>query len=161
MRAVTHPSAFNPYPLALLAAAFVAGIFFAHLFSLPLPLCPAFAAGAFVLAVAACPAQKRATLTIAIAFVLAGAALAATTEAVSIRGNRLKIFYDEKRIASGDPVELVGVVARAPESAPDGFYLAIRLEKIRFKEEEHDASGAVQLFAAVRDRKSTRLNFSH
>ncbi len=153
MRAVTHPSAFNPYPLALLAAAFVTGIFFAHLFSLPLPLCLSCGAGSFVLAVAACAAQKRATLTIAIAFVLAGAALTATTEAVNIRGNRLKIFYDEKRIASGDPVELAGVVERAPESAPDGFYLAIRLEKIRFKEEEHEASGAVQLFAPVRSAK--------
>lgn len=72
-------------------------------------------------------------------------------EKVSASENHIERLYDDGLIGSGEPVEVIGVVARAPEPAPDGFYLTLRAEKLRFKTDMRDASGQVLLFAPVRD----------
>ncbi len=65
---------------------------------------------------------------------------------------RVQRLYDDGTIKSGEPVEVTGVLERAPEAAPDGFYLTLDVEKLRYKDEERALSGQISLFAPVRDR---------
>lgn len=90
------------------------------------------------------------TLFIALAFAFAGATLALLEER-GVAANRVQRFYDEGVIDGDAPVEVTGVLTSAPEYAPDGFYLTLRVEKIRFGEDERAASGVVWLYAPVRD----------
>jgi ComEC/Rec2-related protein len=64
---------------------------------------------------------------------------------------RISRMYDEGLFTQGDPVEITGVVQGQPESAPDSFYLTIRVERISFKGSERDASGTVILLAHARE----------
>lgn len=159
MRAVPQQLTFLPHPLAVLAAAFGLGILAASF--VPLPLKLLLACGAALSFAALYGYLKRWTLAsswlIVIAFFFAGATLEAL-ERRGIAADRVERFYDEGLIAAGDSVEVTGVLVRAPEPAPDGFFLELRVERLRFKGEERGASGAVQLFAAVRDR-ATRAEY--
>lgn len=142
----------SSHPLALLAAAFALGILAARFIALPLIVY--FIASA-VGAVASLYfyARQQAVLTtlcIALAFCLAGAALA-LLETRNVAANRVQRFFDEGVIASGDPVEVTGVLTNAPETAPGGFYLTLRVEKIRFRESERAATGIVWLMAPAHD----------
>lgn len=83
-------------------------------------------------------------------FMLAGAAHA-TAGNNSTVANRIVRLIAEDGIEAGAPVELTGVLARAPEVTPDGFFVALRVEQIDAKGNETDASGEVELFAPVRD----------
>lgn len=89
-------------------------------------------------------------MIILLAFACVGAAFAGV-ERRSVGGERVRRLYEEGRVSSGDPVEITGVVARAPEFAPDGFYLALRVERLSARGSEHAAAGMVDLFAPVRD----------
>ncbi|MEP6707496.1 MAG: ComEC/Rec2 family competence protein [Pyrinomonadaceae bacterium] len=60
-------------------------------------------------------------------------------------------FYEKGWVASGEPVELTGVLEREPEAAPESFYLTLRAESLRYKGIGRDASGTVLLLARVRD----------
>lgn len=159
MLRVPLQSSFAPHPLALLAAAFAAGILIAHFISLPVSIllvsCAICALPVFYLLSRQQHAGLLCTLLLLIAFLCAGATLA-VLEKRSVAANRVERFYESGQIASGDPVELTGVLERMPEAAPDGFYLTLRVEKLRFKEQEQDASGAVQLFAVVEDEARRR-----
>ena len=73
-------------------------------------------------------------------------------EKESVTAGRVQRLYDDGTIKSGEPVEVTGVLERAPEAAPDGFYLTLNVEKLRFKGEERAISGQISLFAPVRDR---------
>ena len=55
-------------------------------------------------------------------------------------------------IAAGEPVELTGVLARYPESAPNGFYLTLRAEQLRMKDAEKTVSGVVTLLLPVQEK---------
>jgi competence protein ComEC len=151
-RTPSHEYSFVPYPLALLAAAFSAGILIAHFFPIPLAVLLCFAAGASVLSL--CLLHKRnaawATLPIILATLLAGAALD-TIEKRSAPESQIKRLFESGLIAAGDPVELTGVLKQPPEYTPDGFYLTIRAEKLRLRNIERPASGVVQLLAPVGD----------
>ncbi|HYE64488.1 MAG TPA: ComEC/Rec2 family competence protein, partial [Pyrinomonadaceae bacterium] len=73
-------------------------------------------------------------------------------EANGAAQNRVQRFYVDGLIAEGDPVELTGTLEAAPETAPERFYLTLRVEKLRFRDVERAASGVVWLVAPVRDR---------
>jgi competence protein ComEC len=105
-----------------------------------------------VLAVVACVRARAgvATLFVCAAFLCVGAGLAAAGRE-GAPPSRVRRFYEEGRLQSGDPVELTGVVGRAPEVAPDGFYVELEVEAIRHGGRGERASGAVELFAPVRD----------
>ena len=160
MQAVTHRQSFLPHPLALLAVSFAAGVLLAHVFALPLAICFACGASVSLLAVFTLVWRKLglASLLICLAFVCVGATLA-TIEKESIADNRVRRFYEEGRIASGEPVEITGALERAPEYAPDGFNILLRVERLRFKADEHAVSGTVQLFAPVRD-ETARIEYA-
>lgn len=152
IRAAPLQESFVAYPLALLAVCFAAGIVVARLMGAPLAACMTCGAILTALAVWRFARGERgyATLLVGAAFFWAGATMA-VVEQRDVAADRVQRFYDEGVIASGDPVEVTGVLERQPEPAPDGFYLQLRVEKLRHKDVEREASGVVWLFAPVRD----------
>ncbi|HLL70201.1 MAG TPA: ComEC/Rec2 family competence protein [Pyrinomonadaceae bacterium] len=150
---------FHPHPLALLAASFAAGILLANSTTLtPFnTLCAGTLSTLLSLLAFKRGRVKFATTLIALAFVCAGATGAAF-ERRGIEAERVRRLYEEGRVASGEPLELTGVLSRAPEFAPDGFYLTLRAEQLRLRGTERKASGAIELFAPVRDGQ-TQLKY--
>jgi competence protein ComEC len=152
MRAAPHQPALHPYPLAILAASFALGILVARFTPLSFKL--ALVCGA-VCSLAAVYVHARgsapsAALLLMLAFCQMGAALMALDKE-SLAIGRVQRLYDDGVIKSGDPVEVTGVLERAPEAAPDGFYLMLSVEMLRFKDVEHPVSGHILLFAPVGD----------
>jgi competence protein ComEC len=149
---VAHQPSFAPYPLAVLGVSFAVGVLLARLGVTSLVACLSCGAGCALLAVYFYlkVKQSAATLLLVVTFVCAGATLAVIEES-RVPANRVQRFYEEGLVASGDPVEVTGVLEAAPETAPDGFYLSLRVERFKFKDEERSASGVVRLFAPVRD----------
>src|SRR5918911_1005184 len=129
MRTVTHRPSFNLHPLGLLAAAFAAG-------------------GVCVSAAALVTFSRKgygaATLLVVVAFASAGCAFG-LAESRGVGRDRVRRFFEEGRVASGEPVELTGVLERAPEGAPDGVLLTLGVERWDFKGEARAASGRVEL----------------
>src|SRR2546429_7925268 len=152
MRAVPQQPKFLPHPLAVLAASFALGILVARFTSLPVNLALGCSAACSLIAVYGFVKRHLllASLFLALAFFCAGAVLM-VLEKSRVTAERVERIYDNGLIASGDPVEVTGVVAHAPEPAPDGFYLTLDVEKLRFKETEREASGQVLFFAPARD----------
>ncbi|HUQ31636.1 MAG TPA: ComEC/Rec2 family competence protein [Pyrinomonadaceae bacterium] len=152
--AVPHQQpSFFPHPLAALAAAFALGIlaarFISPRFNVVL-MCSVVSSLAAVYGFA----KRRGlatSLLLFLAFCSVGATLA-LLEKSSVTAERVRRLYDEGVIHTGEPVEVTGVMERAPEPGPDGFYLTLGVERLRFKGEEREASGQVLLFAPVRDR---------
>lgn len=151
-----HRTSFNPHPLALMAASFAAGILLAHFTSPPLYISPVSGALSTLLALVAFKRRhvELATMSLVLAFVCAGAAISQVEARRSAGVERVRRLYEEEWIASGDPVEVTGVVAVAPEFAPDGFYLTLRIERVRARGAERAATGAVELFAPVGDARA-------
>jgi competence protein ComEC len=146
---------FSAYPLAALAAAFAAGVLLARLADLPPAPCLALAALASVAALITAfkKTDAAASLLVALAFACAGASLS-PLETKGARGvSRLRSLYEHGRIAPGDPVEVTGVIERAPELAPDGLLLALRVEAVRHKSVETPCAGRIELYAPVRDAR--------
>lgn len=152
MGTVPHQPSFNLHPLALLAAAFAAGILCARLTGAPASAC---LACGLVLSAAAVYAFARgergsATLLVALSFAACGATLARAEES-GVRADSVRRFFEEGRVGAGEAVELTGVLARAPETAPDGMLLVLAVENLRARGEAREASGTVELFAPARD----------
>lgn len=73
----------------------------------------------------------------------------------SVAPNRVKILFERGVIQADEPVEIWGVVAAAPELAPDRIYLEISLEKLATFGKEQAASGTVRVvvpFKEAQDR---------
>lgn len=155
MRAAPHQPAFLPHPLAVLAASFALGLLVARF--TPLPFNPVLVCGAACSLAAVYSYVKghalAAGLLLTLAFCSAGATLM-LLEKESVTAGRVRRLYDDGAIKSGEPVEVTGVVERAPEAAPDGFYLTLGVEKLRFKGEEREVAGQVLLFAPARDPRA-------
>ncbi|HWT03148.1 MAG TPA: ComEC/Rec2 family competence protein [Pyrinomonadaceae bacterium] len=140
------------HPLAVLAASFALGVLGARFAAPPLGLVLTFAAACTLLAVH-CFVRRRepaASLLLVLAFCNAGAALV-VLEKRTVAAGRVGEFYVGGAIRSGEPVEVTGALERQPEPAPDGFYLVLKIERLRFKGVEREAAGRVMLFAPVRD----------
>jgi competence protein ComEC len=158
MNAVSHRPAFSAHPLVALAAAFALGVLLARLDALPLAPCLAFAALNSASAIFA-TLKKRpvlATHLLVLAFACAGAVLASAGERSAGGEIRLRSFYGRGFVTSGEPVELTGVLERAPEIAPDGLMLSLRVEGLRYKTEERACSGRVEFFAPAADTRARR-----
>src|SRR5436309_10361555 len=149
---VPHKPSFAPHPLALLAAALAVGIMLANFLSLPLAVILGFADAVSVLAIWTVRNNRMAVASICL--ILATLIAGATLETIESRAapDGIRRLLDEGVIASGDPVELTGALQRPPETAPESFYLTLRVERFRFKNVEQDASGVVELVAPVHDQ---------
>jgi competence protein ComEC len=150
--AVSQQPTLFPHPLAVLAASFALGVLAARFTALPLKLvlaCSAACSLAAVYIFVRKPALS-ASLLLTLAFFCAGATLM-VLEKSSVTRERVERLYDDGLIGPGDPVEVTGVIERAPEPAPDGFYLTLSAEKLRFRDAERVVSGRIVLFAPVRD----------
>ncbi|HEX8747522.1 MAG TPA: ComEC/Rec2 family competence protein, partial [Pyrinomonadaceae bacterium] len=152
-RPLVRPFAANP--LAMLAVCFACGIAASRLTAVSLRLCliSCIIASLSALFLFALRREAFTVALLSLSFFSAGATLAAIEQS-RIEPERLRRLYDEGVIGSGEPLELTGALVLAPEPAPDGFYLTLRVERIRFKGTERVASGLVWLFAPVSDRSS-------
>ena len=155
MQTAPHQQPFVAHPLAWLAGAFATGILGTHFFSTPvfLPLFVCFISSLLALICLFKRKPAAAPAFVAIAFLLAGTCLA-SLEKRSVRSDRLRALIDQGTIAFGEPVELTGVLARDPESAPFGFFLTLRAEQLRRKDLDRTASGVVTLLLPVQDQQT-------
>lgn len=148
-------SNFSEYPLVVLAAAFASGVLLARLAHAPPSVCVTLAAlaSASALVVFLKRREAAAARLVVLAFACAGAALS-SIESKELGVGRLRGLYESGRIAPVEPVELTGVLERAPELAPDGLLLSLRVEAVRYKAIESSCGGRVELFAPVRDARA-------
>jgi competence protein ComEC len=103
---------------------------------------------------------KRRTYTsylILAAFVLAGATLASIEARDARAESRLRTLYERGAIEPGEPVEVTGVLERAPEYAPDGLLFDLRAERVRSRGAERACAGRVEFFAPVADARAAAL----
>jgi competence protein ComEC len=100
--------------------------------------------------------HAHATWLVVAAFACAGALLASADERRENATTRLRSLYERGAVAPGEPLELTGVLERAPEITPDGLLLALRVEALRYKRDERASAGRVELFAPVGDARSSR-----
>src|SRR5215207_1483003 len=148
-------SNFGEHPLVVLAAAFASGVLLARFTFAPPSASVTLAAFASASALVVFLRRREAAAArlLVLAFACAGAALASVESQASGAG-RLRGLYESGRIAAGEPVELNGVLERAPEIAPDGLLLSLRVESVRHKSVETSCEGRVELFAPVHDARS-------
>ena len=154
MQVAPHPQPFFAHPLAQLATAFAVGIVGAHFFAPPLTALLVLCALTSLLTVVCLLKQRAcvATVFVTIAFMFAGASLA-VIQNKSAASDQLKRLIDDGALASGEPNELTGVLARQPELAPASLYLTLRVEKLRSKGVERSVSGVVLLYAPVQGKR--------
>jgi competence protein ComEC len=154
--AVSHRPSFNSSPLAPVAASLAAGVLAARALAAPLRvclLCAALCTAAAFLSTIALKKTVWASLWMLAAFGCLGATLAVLEDG-AVGGERVRRLYEEGRLAAGEPLELTGVLRRAPEWSPDGFRLTLRVERIGVRLEVFEASGAVELFAPLFDESA-------
>ncbi|MBA2339802.1 MAG: ComEC family competence protein, partial [Pyrinomonadaceae bacterium] len=147
---------FNPHPLAACAACLSLGVALTHFLALPLSVVLTCGAATMILC-AICLTRKevgRASVFVLVAFLCAGAMLG-VAERESVTKDRVRSFLADGRIASGDPIEVTGVIKGWPETAPDGFYFTLQTESLRMRGGEHRVKGNVWLFAPVRDHEAS------
>ena len=138
---------FSSFPLLWLAVFFAAGIVASKTFPIRAEFLIAICVS---LAIAAAASIRReiSLVFVAIAFLAAGS-IAHSLHQGGVSANRLKSIYDEQQIASGEPVEMAGVLVGNPEAAYDGFFITVNVEKLSYKGIERDVLGRVRLFAPI------------
>src|SRR5215207_6717223 len=152
-------SNFGEHPLVVLAAAFASGVLLARYTHAPPSASITLAAFASASALVVFYKRREAAAArlLLLAFACAGAALSSVEAEEAGGGARLRGLYEGGRIISGEPVELTGVLERAPEIAPDGLLLSLRVESVRHKSVETSCEGRVELFAPVHDARAAAL----
>ncbi|MDT5261493.1 MAG: competence protein ComEC, partial [Acidobacteriota bacterium] len=156
MSAVPHKPNFSAYPLGFLAVAFASGVLAAHLTNAPLAVSVTLATLASLSAFFAFIKKRHdaASWLVVLAFACAGAALSSVESKAAHGETRLRSFYERGAVMPGEPVELTGVLESAPEIAPDGLLLSLRIERLRYKSEDSLCAGRVELFAPVRGTRA-------
>lgn len=153
----TQQNSFTQQPLALLSVFFAVGIFLAHQVEFSLLLCVVIGAPSLIAAYvfSRCERHLVATALLALTYSIAGIAIARVDER-SVAANRIRRLCDTKVVAADAPVELTGVIKGEPETTPDGQYLSIQVEQIRFDQTTVVASGLVLLLALNGTRQIER-----
>jgi competence protein ComEC len=148
---------FAAHPLALLATAFALGILVTLFFWMPIWLLVIISALATLLSAAANLKRKKsiAILFVTLAVFFLGSSLAAI-EKSNVPATQLRRLLNEGTIGIGEPIELTGVLEQDPEVAPERLYLFLRVQMVRFRETEREASGEVLLFAPVSGESTHR-----
>jgi competence protein ComEC len=145
---------FSLYPLFWLAVCFAFGILAGKYFetnwkvSLVVSVICGILTGIFI-------KRKFAVIFISISFLAAGV-FCFGLKNQTIPANRLKKIYDEKRINSGEFVEIEGVLRGKFEDAVGGFFVEVETEKLIYKTQEQKVSGKIRLFAPVPNEQIAR-----
>jgi competence protein ComEC len=156
MSTPSHRRNFAEYPLAALAAAFAFGVLLSSLTHASLELCLTLATLASVSAIiSTLKTHASASYFVIIALAFAGASLSSIEARDARADSRLRTLYERGLIEPGEPVELTGVLERAPEYAPDGLLFDVRVERVRARSVERECEGRVEFFAPVADARST------
>lgn len=100
-------------------------------------------------------AASCATIFVMLAALVLGWTLA-SIERTRVPVNQLKRQLNEGTLATGEPVEITGVLERDPEVAPEHWYLSLRVETVLSKGVKRDASGEVILLAPVATKSIER-----
>src|SRR6266545_4211713 len=144
-------------PLALLATAFALGILSALFLVIPIWLLVIISTLTTLLSTASGLKRKK---TLAIVFVtLAVFFLGSTLAAIeknNVPATQLRHLLNQGKIGVGEPVELTGVLEQDPEVGAERLYLFLRVQQVRFREIEREASGEVVLFAPVSGESTQR-----
>ncbi|HEX5690217.1 MAG TPA: ComEC/Rec2 family competence protein, partial [Roseiflexaceae bacterium] len=98
------------------------------------------------------------TCALLLGFACAGAGLWGL-HAAQVAPTRVARLFERGAWRTDEPVELIGMLATAPEAAPDRFYLSIEVEQLATLGQTHAATGAVQIVAPVRD-EATRQEYA-
>ncbi len=144
---------FSSFPMLWLAIFYAIGIVAGRNYPVSVQflvvvcLSSAIAAGAF-------PRKGFSLIFVAIAFVAAGSTTFLLHQG-NISDDRIKRIYDEKEIASGEPVEIVGTLIGDPEAAFDGFFITVNNERLNYKGSERNVSGRLRLFAPIQSPEMT------
>ncbi len=140
---------FSMYPLLLLAVCFATGILTENFlvsswriyFSISL---------ISLIATILTFRKKIAIVVISFSFVSAGALHASIADHTASK-NQVKSLYDSSRIVSGDPIEVEGVLIKAPELLVGGMFVYVKAESVTYKNEKLNVSGNIRLFAPLGD----------
>lgn len=154
MSVTPHKPSFNLNPFVLLAGSLSTGVLLTKIVNPPPLFCLALGAALSTLAIIALKRNSltRAAFFIVLAFASAGASLALAEE-VAVDDERVRRFYEDGRIDSGEPVEITGALERAPEVAPDGLRMSLRVERLKSGADEYEAKGRVEFFAPTRENR--------
>ena len=146
MTETARRTTFSRYPMLFMAVCFAFGILSAHVVGIDPRISVAVC---IVSALLAFTFRKTdiATALIAIAFAAAGA-LSLQAEVQSVRGDRLKVLYDDGKVKSGSAVEIEGVLLGRPEPSVDGEFLRLRAEMLRYRGNDLKVSGEVRVFVS-------------
>ena len=147
-----RPAKFNRNPLLWLGIAFSVGILAAAIATVDVRIAIGSAGVVMVVAILL-RSKAAATWLMLLAFVFAGLASAIAEKQV-VAPDRIKILYDGGTIASGEPVEVEGVLIDPAESAVDGAQLNLSVDRIRHRGIERRTSGRVSLYLQTGDFKS-------
>ena len=152
---------FSAHPLALVAAAFAAGVLITISVYGRLWLTVIVAAGATVCSLLALLTGRHrlATMSLMIATGFLGGSLA-NLERERIPPNQLKRLIDTGQITIGSPVEITGVLIREPEPAPDRIYLHLQAESALARGLERKTAGVVILLVPSNGTNSAALEAS-
>jgi competence protein ComEC len=148
MESAPHQLSFARRPLVQLATSFAFGILVAQHVSLHLTHLLIWGGVIFASAGLALLKDKLrlATIFVTLAFFVAGSSLH-SIEKQGVPGERVKHLLEQKLIRVGDPVELTGVLSRAPEAVPQGLYLKLQVELLCVRNVERQTTGVVLLLA--------------
>ncbi len=145
------------HPLALLATVFALGILSALFLVMPIWLLVINSMLTTLLIAAAGLKRKRslAIVFVTLAVFFLGSTLA-TIEKDNIPATKLRRLLNQGKIGVGEPIELTGVLGQDPEVGAERLYLFLRVQQVRFREIEREASGEVVLFAPVSGESTQR-----
>src|SRR5688500_10333314 len=131
--------------MLLIAAMFAGGIAASSLVSIGIAAAVA-ACVVFAVAGIAFSSGRFAALLVALAFLLAGSVVY-QVQLASVTRDRVRSVYDGGIIASGEPVEITGVIVGNPEAAVDGFFVRVKVNSVSHRQNVRPTSGRVRLFA--------------
>ena len=136
---------FTLYPLLRLAICFSSGISTANYLAFDWKI---YLAVGLIFAIFTVVFLKRkiSVVFLALAFFAVGAFCFQKQKPKHRSNNRLKNLYDKNIIASGDPIEIEGVLQTKPELAVNGFFLELKSERAIYKTENLDVSGKIKTF---------------
>jgi competence protein ComEC len=135
---------FDPQPLLWLAISFACGILFSAQVRIDLVSSAVLSGVAMVLALSF-RTRTPGTVLVLVGFIVAGT-FAAGAERHSIRDDWIRVLLDSGQIPSGAVVEVEGLLAGRPEPAPEGDFLLVHADRIRYRTDEWNIAGNVRLF---------------